>query len=918
MTNLRTMREHLRISFGCIQPEVLIDNMRLGGQHCTLKIDSNEIDLLTYHHFSNQILKTLTYEEVDILYNNMKETINSRGKTCGGVSVFALIPEYTTHVLKMNGTEPVCRQEEMLNWRYCYLFLGQDFLTAAHLAYISKCENRTISEFLWPTQINSDERRLYELFDKGLAENHFHLNGSSRTFDLSWICLMNHPDHIIKYFEGSKNHTTEKAINDFFDENLNVGISLGTCDNRFPWTKRLIIACWLRAKLFSWVYTGDIRQVFHSVYDAKKEFNNILNDNFFVIDLKNIVESSRFLYGSSRKFSQPDGKRKCLDYAITNDALRSTDIDNCCRSLVGERAFLYKAFYSIYTEKFTEKGQRKFFMDMFYLYILIKIQFRNELIQVNEKYGFKNFAKYQDRKDLIFEAFSEYELEAKNLSVNESMRNGFVKSLEMRIAPNKKFGINNKKIPEKKRYILQEQKIEQIDTSLLFLRTSKNLSKYTVRQELKNRGFDEGYFYILHFPKIPEPHKRENNIETWLSKSRNNQLREDTRKQTVDIANAIEEFDWLCTRIRGFDACTFEIGVRPEVFSTSFRFLRSFVRTKQKYFFDFEEKLQPKLCATYHVGEDFLDIVDGLRAIDEAIIFLELEAGERLGHALALGVNPHDYYILKHNRIILSKQDYLDNAVWLLNKTKKLRITIDSNLKQELEDTANRLIFEIYGSDYTLIDYYNSWRLRGDDPDLYVSGKFDEESYTSKISYRLNNVWVQYSKHRIMQCYHLDELENIRRNDRAAKLYSMYHFKYNVRKKGEETEEIKVDDKYIDMVYLLQKEMMKEIAQLRLCIEANPSSNVLIGPFDRYDMHPLFRFYPVNPLSNEMVQLTSVNTDDQGVFDTSLAMEYSLLACTMRNMKDRNQNTLYNDDVIFDYLERLRQNGFLITFPKSK
>lgn len=29
-----------------------------------------------------------------------------------------------------------------------------------------------------------------------------------------------------------------------------------------------------------------------------------------------------------------------------------------------------------------------------------------------------------------------------------------------------------------------------------------------------------------------------------------------------------------------------------------------------------------KLRLTYHVGEDFLDIVDGLRAIDEVLLFV--------------------------------------------------------------------------------------------------------------------------------------------------------------------------------------------------------------------------------------------------------------------------------------------------------
>ena len=67
-----------------------------------------------------------------------------------------------------------------------------------------------------------------------------------------------------------------------------------------------------------------------------------------------------------------------------------------------------------------------------------------------------------------------------------------------------------------------------------------------------------------------------------------------------------------------------------------------------------------RLQLTYHAGEDFLDIIDGLRAIDEAIIFCGLERGCRIGHALALGINPQDYYEYKNQKIILTKQVLLD------------------------------------------------------------------------------------------------------------------------------------------------------------------------------------------------------------------------------------------------------------------
>mgnify|MGYP002460794905 CR=1 FL=1 len=48
---------------------------------------------------------------------------------------------------------------------------------------------------------------------------------------------------------------------------------------------------------------------------------------------------------------------------------------------------------------------------------------------------------------------------------------------------------------------------------------------------------------------------------------------------------------------------------------------------------------------TFHVGEDFLDIVDGLRAIRESLIFLNLENRDRIGHALVLGTDVEKYYM---------------------------------------------------------------------------------------------------------------------------------------------------------------------------------------------------------------------------------------------------------------------------------
>ena len=58
------------------------------------------------------------------------------------------------------------------------------------------------------------------------------------------------------------------------------------------------------------------------------------------------------------------------------------------------------------------------------------------------------------------------------------------------------------------------------------------------------------------------------------------------------------------------------------------------------------------------------DIADGLRAIDEAVNYLSLRSGCRLGHATMLGILPKEFYAVK-NPVSMPSQIFLDNVVWM-------------------------------------------------------------------------------------------------------------------------------------------------------------------------------------------------------------------------------------------------------------
>ena len=147
----------------------------------------------------------------------------------------------------------------------------------------------------------------------------------------------------------------------------------------------------------------------------------------------------------------------------------------------------------------------------------------------------------------------------------------------------------------------------------------------------------------------------------------------------------------------GIDATNSEMFCRPEVFAHAYRYLD-----------------MDGIRRTYHVGEDYFDLTDGLRAIDEAIFFLRMRHGDRLGHCIALGINPKMYYESHRYHIPIPQQILLDNLVWLYFASKQLDVTLPPKVEiMILENFRNYA--QIYGAQ-SIEDYYHSMLLRGNSP----------------------------------------------------------------------------------------------------------------------------------------------------------------------------------------------------------
>jgi len=90
----------------------------------------------------------------------------------------------------------------------------------------------------------------------------------------------------------------------------------------------------------------------------------------------------------------------------------------------------------------------------------------------------------------------------------------------------------------------------------------------------------------------------------------------------------------------------------------------------------------------------------------------------------------------------------------------------------------------------------------------------------------------------------------------------------------------------------------------------------------RYSKHPITNFYNLGltydheKLENNPQLFISINTDDQGVFNTYLENEYAMLAIALEKEKDENGKPIYNQAMIYDWLDRIREMGLEMSFKE--
>lgn len=353
----------------------------------------------------------------------------------------------------------------------------------------------------------------------------------------------------------------------------------------------------------------------------------------------------------------------------------------------------------------------------------------------------------------------------------------------------------------------------------------------------------------------------------------------------------------LTAMVRGIDVAGNENHLPIEVFAPTIRVLRAGLFYPDEKMF----KHQRKMHLSIHAGEDFSHVLTGLRNIDETVEFCDFQTGDRIGHALALGVDIKQW-ALRQQRAYVNVVSHLDNLVWayhhgleLVKKAPQFYWILPV-LQQKISHWSSF----VYDKAYEPHVLYQAWKLRRNCPLQYDTQKESKLAETKEWLPDINHFDAQKDALKLWQAYlqplDLTLLSQCECGQCTANKYECGKKKIISIYLGDnpppfisgELSEV-VDSAELDFYEALQDHLMERYSDKGIVLEACPTSNVYIGRFKCYSEHPVYRWYPADEkllvkgerfnrfgLRKNPISLC-VNTDDAGLFPTTIENEHRIL-----------------------------------------
>jgi hypothetical protein len=322
------------------------------------------------------------------------------------------------------------------------------------------------------------------------------------------------------------------------------------------------------------------------------------------------------------------------------------------------------------------------------------------------------------------------------------------------------------------------------------------------------------------------------------------------RKGTGILVEMIHRDPRILRLIRGLDVCTDEMSVGNWVLAPLIRRVKVESNAAIARWHRLTGESLVPLRQTAHAGEDFVHLLTGLRQVWEAVKSFEMKRGDRIGHGVALGTEPRSW-CLKAGRVAMPAETRLFDLIFVW-------------------DVLDRFKFSISGS-------YLHW-LRNQMTQL-ATRVFSRRAAQRLHRQHLRELWLG--------LHEADTLTNCGYPDRkwsnphglswpAARLLKEYLCDQECFRRGRETIWVDPADE-VDVVTAIQAEVRRQLGNLGVCVEINPSSNLLIGDLGDLRAHPLWRINPPDGKGDAPPLQTVIGSDDPVTFACNLRQEYELI-----------------------------------------
>lgn len=770
--------------------------------------------------------------------------------------------------------------KKLHSWLYFKQMIYQDIIKAMYFVEKGLSDKKRLY-YMLDIPVSASDTVIDRMLEKGLSETHLH-TGAGREFSYAWLEVMNAQKE--NYFNDIKT-TTFEGIKSL--KNL-----LGVAS-----IVRMVMALYVKSEDSYEKLDGKIKNILLRFEngDSFEKDKKIFSDKTSFIDEIGSTHNIDFK-GFEDYFFNDDNMDENDNFA--NKVLKSDRLsfvfDKEFEYYPQENKFCANEFYNFYLpetilmlkvlkkmKKGIQSENDKSIFALFWQYIKVKNIFYNYIVQqFTSGKGLEIFEEKYRRHSRTsnFEFFSEEVMHG-------YFRSQKMKKLEMRITP--KYEIEKMK-----------QELKGILTGYYSLLQSS----CTVENNLPLLGI------VYHFVKKEDKNShcisdcKESTDMTYINYG---EEQKNIEQMVENILKIKEEIPKLSYYMVGIDSAGMENKAEPFVFKKAFEKLRDEdVYSKQSIGF------------TYHAGEDFYDIISGLRHIDELIEKFRFRAGDRVGHGIVLGIDIEKWGEM-NSIVYLPAQEYLENLLWewgLYNNSEDYKNTDNIGfIENIIIKTAKHIfgftsgitvrdLYEIYNEKFESYCGFNCNNCTDCGNEICINSKIDCSIMPCSTKCINKNTEIKY---KMKENPRTDYCDNISWDKKSLK--KAFHCSF-FRKEMKRNVKIEITNSLKKKYKILQEFMMKKINSHGIVIEVNPTSNLIIGEFENY------KDYHIENLSSPKQEnvIITINSDDPIIFATNLSNEYCLISDFM--MKTER----YSKKEIVEWLERIRENGMKYSFIRDR